>query len=99
MAVNRVLFGDEIVMDLTADTVTPETLAAGVTAHNAAGERIVGTAQFGTGGDACTCKLIDRTTGIAYRLYVDNGILCIEPAANGILGTAKLGELILGGNA
>lgn len=40
---NKVLFGDEVLIDLTADTVTPETLAAGVTAHGANGELIVGT--------------------------------------------------------
>ena len=31
-----------VLLDLTGDTVTPETLMAGVIAHNAAGERIVG---------------------------------------------------------
>lgn len=35
-------------MDLTNDSVTPETLMAGETAHNAAGEAIVGTASGGS---------------------------------------------------
>ena len=43
MAVNKVSINGAIVFDLTADTVTPETLSIGVTAHNAAGELITGT--------------------------------------------------------
>lgn len=44
MAVNKVEVGGEVKLDLTQDTVTPETLLSGVTAHNAAGERLTGTA-------------------------------------------------------
>lgn len=44
MANNKVQLSDgTVLLDLTGDTVTPETLAAGVTAHDAAGNRIVGT--------------------------------------------------------
>ena len=43
MAVNKVSINGTTVFDLTADTVTPETLSMGVTAHNAAGELITGT--------------------------------------------------------
>lgn len=42
MAVNKVALNGEIKLDLTADTVTPETLLKGATAHNAAGELIKG---------------------------------------------------------
>lgn len=35
--------GEETLIDLTNDSVTPETLAEGVTAHNATGELIRGT--------------------------------------------------------
>lgn len=43
MAVNKVEYGGQTLVDLTADTVTEETLVAGTTAHNAAGEQISGT--------------------------------------------------------
>lgn len=43
MATNKVVLGAEVLMDVSQDTVTPETLAQGVTAHNADGEQIVGT--------------------------------------------------------
>lgn len=39
--------GEETLIDLTEDTVTPETLAAGETAHDASGERITGTMTGG----------------------------------------------------
>lgn len=42
MAVNKVEVNGETKLDLTQDTVTPENLLSGATAHNAAGEPISG---------------------------------------------------------
>lgn len=42
MAVNKVEINGESVIDLTKDTVLPQTLLSGVTAHDAAGEQISG---------------------------------------------------------
>ena len=42
-AINKVIFGSDTLIDLTADTVTEDTLDEGVTAHNAQGEPITGT--------------------------------------------------------
>jgi lysophospholipase L1-like esterase len=51
MAVNKVVYntenGAETLIDLTRDTVTPETLAKGVTAHDASGNVITGTMPTG----------------------------------------------------
>nr|DAO69758.1 MAG TPA: hypothetical protein [Caudoviricetes sp.] len=48
MANNKVQLSDgTVLLDLTGDTVTPETLMSGVTAHNAAGEQIVGAVTAG----------------------------------------------------
>lgn len=44
MAVNEVIYGGETLISLTSDTVTADALAKGVTAHNAAGEVIIGLA-------------------------------------------------------
>lgn len=41
--INKVVMGSDTVLDLTSDTVSPETLLVGTTAHNAKGETIVGT--------------------------------------------------------
>ena len=46
--VNKVILRGDTVLDLTSDTVTPETLLIGTTAHNAKGEIITGT--LGGGG-------------------------------------------------
>lgn len=42
---NRVDFNGQTLIDLTNDTVTPETLLSGVTAHDASGATIVGTSN------------------------------------------------------
>ena len=42
MAVNKVEVNGETKLDLAQDTVTPENLLSGATAHNAAGEQISG---------------------------------------------------------
>ena len=43
MAVNKVVYDGRVLIDISDSTVTPETLAEGVVAYNAKGERIVGT--------------------------------------------------------
>lgn len=43
MAVNKIVYNQDTLLDLTQDTVAPESLLAGKTAHNAAGEKIIGT--------------------------------------------------------
>lgn len=45
MSVAKVVYNNEVLIDLSNDTVTSATLAEGVTAHNAAGDPIVGSAQ------------------------------------------------------
>lgn len=42
MAVNKVIYGGNTLVDLTEDSVTPANLLHGATAHNASGEQIVG---------------------------------------------------------
>ena len=65
MAVNKVVYEKRVLIDISDSTVTPETLAEGVIAYNAKGERIVGTHK---------CASNDAA----------------------ILGTAKLGTVVLG---
>lgn len=47
MAVNKVIYDGSTLIDLTQDTVTPETLAEGVTAHDKSGALITGTMTGG----------------------------------------------------
>ena len=47
MAVNKVVLGDQTLIDLTADSVTPDKLFKGITAHDKSGNVIVGTMEGG----------------------------------------------------
>lgn len=49
MAVNKVVLGENTLIDLTGDTVSADKLAKGTTAHDMAGEPIVGTMEAGGG--------------------------------------------------
>ena len=46
MAVNKVIYGETTLLDLTSDTVTAANLCNGVTAHDKAGEKITGTNPY-----------------------------------------------------
>lgn len=50
MAISKVVYGGNTLVDLTGDTVKPEVLSKGYTAHGADGEPIVGTMDAGAGG-------------------------------------------------
>ena len=43
MAINKVVYGGDVLIDLTGDTVTAEQLAKGATAHDKSGAKITGT--------------------------------------------------------
>lgn len=49
MAVNKVVYGGNTLIDLTSDTVTPDKLAVGATAHDKTGAQITGTMSGGGG--------------------------------------------------
>lgn len=42
MGKNKIIYGSEVLIDLTADTVTENTLALGITAHDKSGDIITG---------------------------------------------------------
>lgn len=46
MAINKVIYGGNILIDLTGDTVTPDKMLAGYTAHDKSGAAIEGTCPF-----------------------------------------------------
>ena len=74
MAVNKVVYGTTVLVDLTGDSVTPDKLLKGATAHDASGEPITGTLEAGSGGSSdnnceayhitsASAKLNFKTTG------------------------------------
>ena len=52
MAVNKVIYNGETLVDLTGDTVTPDSLLVGATAHDASGRAITGTVSASSPSDA-----------------------------------------------
>lgn len=46
MAKNKIIYGGEVLIDLTADTVTADKLASGITAHDRSGAIITGTSTY-----------------------------------------------------
>lgn len=46
MAINKIIYGGNTLIDLTADTVTPESLLVGKKAHDKSGEVIEGSCDF-----------------------------------------------------
>lgn len=64
MAVSKVIYCGDTLIDLTEDSVTPETLAEGVTAHDASGQKITGTMAGGGGAlNTGTCTVVIKPAG------------------------------------
>lgn len=64
MAVNKVVLGEDTLIDLTGDTVSADKLSKGVTAHNMAGEPIVGTMEAGGGTNYTFTDGLTETDGV-----------------------------------
>lgn len=63
MAVNKVVLGEDTLIDLTADTVSADKLSKGVTAHDMAGEAIIGTMEAGGVASADEATIITNAEG------------------------------------
>lgn len=70
--VNKVVYGTTVLVDLTADTVTPETLMQGYTAHDKSGALITGTATGGGGGTYQAKTNVSPTTS-SQTILPDSG--------------------------
>lgn len=61
--INKIVYGSEVLIDLTADTVTEATLLSGTTAHDKAGEIITGTCDFDVNSTDATVAVAEMLTG------------------------------------
>lgn len=65
MAISKVIYGGNTLIDLTADTVVAEKMLKGYTAHGANGEPVVGTCEFDANTQDATASdteiLINKT--------------------------------------
>lgn len=63
MAINKVVYGSQTLIDLTADTVTESTLLKGATAHDASGETIEGACAYDADTQDATALVAEILTG------------------------------------
>lgn len=83
MSFNKVIYGGRTLIDLTADTVTEDSLLEGYTAHKADGSVITG--KFKGGSET---EEIDRilTSGLTdgYKYFLDDGTIISNDNVNGL---------------
>lgn len=63
MAYNQVIYGEQVLIDLTTDTVDPAHLLAGITAHDKSGEVITGTCTYDADTSDATADAADILAG------------------------------------
>lgn len=68
MAVNKIIYGGNTLIDLTGDTVTADKILSGYTTHDKAGEPITGTCDYdvnSSGGTAAVAEILEGKTAYA----------------------------------
>ncbi len=60
---NKIVYGNNVLIDLTADTVTKDKIIAGYTAHDASGAIITGTCDFDVNSQDATVKVAEILSG------------------------------------
>lgn len=63
MAINKVIYGGNVLIDLTGDTITSDKLAEGVKAHDASGAQITGTSTFDADTQDATAAAAEILSG------------------------------------
>ena len=89
MAINKVIFGNHTLIDLTQDDITAADLASGKTAHAADGTQIVGTNTFDsdTSGDTAVASEILATKTAHARGTALVGTMPNRGAVTGTIST------------
>ena len=86
MAKNKIIYGNEVLIDLTGDTVVANKMLYGYTAHDASGTVITGSCTFDSDtsdADATSSEILDTKTA-----YVNGNKITGEmPNRGGITGT------------
>lgn len=63
MAVNKVIYGGNVLIDLTTDTITADKLASGITAHDKSGTIITGTNTYDADTQDATAAAAEILSG------------------------------------
>lgn len=93
MAINKVVYGGETLIDLTGDTVQADKVLSGVTAHDKSGEPITGTCDYdvnSSDGTAAVAEILVDKTAYARGVKL-TGTMPNKSGTNGIIST-KDGE-------
>ena len=61
--INKIVYGNTVLIDLTADTVTDDKILASYTAHDASGNIITGTCDFDVNSQDATVKVAEMLIG------------------------------------
>lgn len=78
--VNKVIYGTSTLIDLTNDTITPETLQLGITAHDASGAAIIGTSNI---SNMIAYPFSESTTyNVGDLVIYNNALYCFTSAHN-----------------
>lgn len=87
MAVNKVIYGGNTLVDLTGDTVTANDLAEGITATGANGDKVVGVM---TKGEIATNSEIDNALNLAGTGTIPSGgVVSIAQGGTGATTAAQ----------
>lgn len=87
MAVNKVIYGGNTLVDLTGDTVTAADLAEGITATGANGDKVVGVM---TKGEIATNSEIDNALNLAGTGTIPSGgVVSIAQGGTGATTAAQ----------
>ena len=87
MAVNKVVYGGNTLVDLTGDTVTANDLAEGITATGANGDKVVGAM---TKGEIATNSEIDNALNLAGTGTIPSGgVVSIAQGGTGATTAAQ----------
>ena len=89
MAINKIIYGGRVLLDLTGDTVTPDKVLPGFTYHGADGEEHEGTCAFDLDTGNATLKVAEalegKTFGAGGKLLT--GTIKNNGAVSGMIST------------
>lgn len=94
--VNKVVYGDQTLIDLTGDTVSPSSLKLGSTAHNASGAQITGTADDAPKRTVAYIFNETDSYSISDYVYYENKLYKCVTAHTGIWNSAHFTETTIG---
>jgi hypothetical protein len=89
LANSKIIYGDRVLIDLTADTITKDKLLKGYTAHGADGEEITGSCEFDVDSSDVTATVSEVLKGRTFAKggKILTGDMPINGAMNGVITT------------